>query len=305
MADIPIPQLHLEVQTLRYFIAFVQEGTTSGAAKRMRISQPSLSRQITNLEKRIGAQLYTREGRHVRLTERGRMLYEYAQKIVELTDKAEEDLTNPQDTISGYVFIGHGEPISMHLATEAMTLVHHAHPDVRFHVFTGSISDLFERLDAGVLDFMVEGEMLAGVQCHELPLPGVNRWGVVMRNDACLASAESIAPQDLTGRPVVCSRQVLKVGLLQQWAGDLFRSMDQLATFNSGSYLLSLVAEAGAYVFTYEDVYREAMNANLVFRPLYPPLESRSSLFWRKDRVLSKAAGAYLETLQHLASGSL
>ena len=129
---------HLEIHTLRYFLAFVKEGTILGAARTLHLTQPTLSRQIANLEKQVGSPLYAREGRHIKLTEKGRALYQYAESVVALVDKAEDELASPEQRMSGYVYIGHSEPASMHQVTKAMVRTRERYPDIRFHLFTGS-----------------------------------------------------------------------------------------------------------------------------------------------------------------------
>lgn len=292
---------HLEIHTLRYFLAFAQEGTILGAARTLHITQPTLSRQIANLEKQVGAPLYVREGRHLKLTEKGRALYQYAESVVDLVDKAEHELTSPAQRASGYVYIGHSEPASMHVVMKAMVRTRERYPDVRFHLFTGSTSDLFEKLDTGLLDFLVEGEVLSRPNYEKLPLPAVDRWGVVMREDDPLAALDCVRPKDLEGKPILCSRQVLKAEVLRSWAGDSFDKMDLVATFNTGSYILSMASlHRLAYVFTYEDVFDLAMTQKLRFRRLDPPTESSSGLIWKKSRLMSAQARAFLESVEEL-----
>lgn len=292
---------HLDVQTLRYFLAFVQEGTTLAAARTMHISQPSLSRQIANLEKNLGAPLYTREGRHIKLTERGRALQRYAESVIELMDKMESELLEPAQRVAGYVYIGHGEPVSMHTVMRAMVLARTRYPDVRFHLFTGSSSDLFDKLETGMLDFLVEGEAVPRAGYGRMALPGTDRWGIVVHEDDPLAARRAVAPEDMEGKAVLCSRQVIKAGVLRAWAGSGFDKMDVVATFNAGSYILSLAARHRmAYVFTYEDIYKENMPGNLRFIPLDPPAESESGLAWKRDRPRSAAAQAFFACMEEV-----
>lgn len=292
----------LEIHTLRYFLAFVHEGTILGAARTLHITQPTLSRQISNLERQVGSPLYTREGRHIKLTEKGRALYQYAESVVDLVDKAEDMLATPEQRASGYVYIGHSEPASMHLVTRAMVRTRESYPDVRFHLFTGSTSDLFDKLNTGLFDFLVEGEVLTRPDYEKIPLPLADRWGVVMRKDDPLAALDRIAPEDLRGKPILCSRQIIKAGILRTWAGDDFDAMDLVATFNTGSYILSMASIYKlAYVFTYEDIFNLGMTHELCFRPLDPLTESSSGLIWKRNRALSAQAKAFLECVREMS----
>lgn len=298
-------RLRLEVRTLRYFLAFVEEGSMVAAAEKLHLTQPTLSRQLNGLEAQVGGRLWTRAGRHVRLTERGRVLHGYARSVVELVDRAERDLASPDGRLAGSVFVGYGDSAGMDPVVEAMERTHRAHPGVHFHTYVGSTLDLFDRLDAGTLDFVLECELTGRPGYEHLAMPGSDRWGIVMRRDAPLAACAAVRPADLEGLPVMLSRQALKVGVVEQWAGPSFARYDLVATFNAGVTAPALMARRrAAYVFTYEDVVPTAAAAGddgageLCFRPLDPPMASVSGLIWRKGRVLAGPARAFLDELR-------
>ncbi|HIY84070.1 MAG TPA: LysR family transcriptional regulator [Candidatus Rubneribacter avistercoris] len=305
MPSVDSPKPHLDIQALRYFRAFVREGTVLGAAKSLHLTQPTLSRQLINLEKQVGAPLYVKEGRHVKLTEKGRVLLRYAESVVDLVEEAERELSSAGSQVSGGVFIGHGEPAAMRIVTMAMMHVLDRYPDVQFHLFTGSTGDLFERLDTGLLDFIVESEVVGRPGYRQLMMPVSDTWGVVMCEDDPLALRTSILPSDLEGRPILCSRQVIKAGVLRDWAGDSFDKMRQVATFNAGSSMINMLSLYGmAYAFTYEDQFRVSGSQGLCFRPLDPPTESECGIVWKKARDLSAAASAFLESVEELCRES-
>ena len=262
---------HLEIHALRYFRAFVQEGTVLGAAKALHITQPTLSRQLINLEKQMGCPLYVREGRHVKLTEKGRVLYQYAESVVDLVEKAERELASEDRQVAGNVFLGHGEPLAMRLVTMAMKRTRELFPFIQFHLFTGSTGDLFDKLDTGVLDFIVESEVVGRPGYRQLMIPLADRWGVVMRKDDPLAERASIRPADLECKDILCSRQVLKAGVLRDWAGDSF-----------------------------DKVFEVNGSRDLCFRRLEPATESECGLIWKKSRMLSAPAKVFLEQMEKL-----
>ena len=292
---------HLEIHALRFFRAFVQEGTVLGAAKALHITQPTLSRQLINLEKQMGCPLYVREGRHVKLTEKGRVLYQYAESVVDLVEKAERELASEDRQVAGNVFLGHGEPLAMRLVTMAMKRTRELFPFIQFHLFTGSTGDLFDKLDTGFLDFIVESEVVGRPGYRQLMISLADRWGVVMRKDDPLAERASIRPADLECKDILCSRQVLKAGVLRDWAGDSFDKMRQAATFNAGSFMISMMPLYGmAYAFTYENVFEVNGSRDLCFRRLEPATESECGLIWKKSRMLSAPAKVFLEQMEKL-----
>ena len=222
----------MELRTLRYFLALAQEGTISNAAKALHVTQPTLSRQLADLEKGFGKQLFERGAKRVALTEEGARLREYAESIVELADKAEAELSQPEKAVSGDVYIGCGESDAMRIILRAAEWTRRDHPLVHYHLFSGTSADLAERFDGGLLDFMVEFELTGRPDCLTLTLPAVDTLGVLMRADDPLAQQAAVRPADLAGRPLIGSRQGIKSGKMMEWAGDGFEEWDVVATYN-------------------------------------------------------------------------
>ena len=161
----------MELRTLRYFLALAQEGTISNAAKALHVTQPTLSRQLADLERGFGKRLFERGAKRVVLTEDGQRLREYAESIVELADKAEAELSQPERAVAGDVYIGCGESDVMRLVLRAMKRVRERWPGIKFHLFSGTSADLEDRFAGGLFDFMVEFELTGRPDCNALALP--------------------------------------------------------------------------------------------------------------------------------------
>ena len=99
----------MELRVLRYFLAVAKEGTVSGAADFLHLSQPSLSRQLMGLEKELGKTLFLRGGRRIVLTEEGMLLRRRAEEILGLVEKTESEFLDAHGHIGGDVHIGGGE----------------------------------------------------------------------------------------------------------------------------------------------------------------------------------------------------
>nr|WP_270299550.1 LysR family transcriptional regulator [Eggerthella sinensis] len=209
----------MELRTLRYFLALAQEGTISNAAKALHVTQPTLSRQLADLEKGFGKRLFERGSKRIVLTDDGMRLREYAESIVELADKAEAELAQSTQSVGGDVYVGCGESDAMRLVLRAAHEVRQRYPGVHFHLFSGTSADLADRFDGGLFDFMVEFELVGRPDCRALTLPAVDTWGVLMRTDHPLASREAVRVEDLAGLPLICSRQGVKSGKMREWAG--------------------------------------------------------------------------------------
>ena len=173
----------MELRTLRYFLAVVQEGNITNAAKRLHVTQPTLSRQLADLEKELGRQLYTRGHDGIVPTEHGIMLASYAESILDLAEKAEADISFPAKTVSGSVHIATGETKAMRYLTRAMISVRQKFPGIDFQLYSGTTADLMDGLVRGQYDFLLECDLQTHVNLNLLELPDPDAWGLVAKRD--------------------------------------------------------------------------------------------------------------------------
>ena len=287
-----------EIRTLRYFLALVQEGSVSKAAKALYITQPTLSRQLADLEKHVGAPLYERGNKRISLTDEGMALYDYAKAIVELADRAEAELMVGSHELRGNVYIGAGEADSMRIIARVIKSLHAQHPDIRFHIYSGSTLDLLEKLDRGLFDFVLECEAASRVGYSMLKLPIPNRFGAIVHKDSPLAKLNVIRPSDLEGEVVTFSRQLIKSGVLKKWAGESFDKIEIVTTHNLLLNATYFIKEGFGCSITFDDLIDTSEGSVLRCVPIDPPIETSNALIWRKGRRLSKAAQAFLEQVR-------
>lgn len=288
----------MELRTLRYFLALTEEGTVSGAAKALHMTQPTLSRQLSDLEKEFGKRLFDRGSKRVKLTDDGIRLRDYARSIVALADKASSELMQPEHAVSGDVYIGCGESDAMRIVLRAMDACQKKHPLVKFHLFSGTSADLNDRFKDGLLDFVVEFELAGHVDCEILKLPVTDVWGVLMRRDDPLAQRDAVRPQDLLRARIIGSRQGIKSGKMREWAGAGVQAFNVVATYNLVGNAALAVEEGLGVAVTYDNLVRLSPQGVLCFRPLDPPLVSDVGVIWKKHRRLSNAAAAFLDDLR-------
>lgn len=288
----------MELRTLRYFLALTEEGTVSGAAKALHVTQPTLSRQLSDLEKEFGKRLFERGSKRIRLTEDGSRLRDYARSIVALADKATSELAQAEHAIAGDVFIGCGESDAMRLVLRAIDRCQAQHPQIKFHLFSGTSADLNDRFGDGLLDFVVEFELAAHADCESLVFPVVDTWGALMRRDDSLAARNVVTPEDLLGRRVISSRQGIKSGKMREWMGDTADSVRVVLTYNLVGNAVLAVEEGIGIAIAYDKLVRISPQGLLCFRPLDPPLMSAVGIIWKKHRRLSNAACAFLSVLR-------
>lgn len=287
----------MELRVLRYFLAVAREETISGAAEALHVTQPTLSRQLMELEEELGKKLFIRGKRKTVLTEDGLFLRRRAQEIIELADQTETDIRSGEKFVSGDIYIGGGETDAMRIVARAAKKLQEKHPDIRYHLFSGNADDVTERLDKGLLDFGVLIEPADKKKYDYLKLPAADTWGILMREDSPYASREFMRPEDLQGLPLLTSRQSMVQNEMSGWLGQAFDTLHIVATYNL-LYNASLMVEEGlGYALCLDRIVNTA-GSGLCFRPLSPKMEAGLVMVWKKYRAFSKAAGAFLDTLQ-------
>lgn len=291
-------EFSVELRTLRYFLALTQEGTILAAARSLHITQPTLSRQLSELEKEIGKKLFERGSKRVKLTEEGVRLREYAKSIVALADKAMADLAQPERSVAGDVYIGCGESDAMRFVLRAAKACRTEHPAVRFHLYSGTTADLMDRFNDGLFDFVVEFEALERPDCNIVLLPTTDTWGLLTRKDSPLAALDEVRPADLAGHPVICSRQGIKSGKMREWAGEAYDSLDVVLTYNLVGNAALAVEEGIGSAICYDRLVRISAESPLCFRPMANPVASNVGVLWKRHRMLSTAAEAFLDCLK-------
>ena len=197
----------MDIRVLRYFLMVAQEESFSRAAERLFLSQPTLSRQIHELETELGVTLLKRTNRNVILTSDGQRLRKRAQEIVELADKTRQEFAVPTGEVAGDIYIGGGETHVMRYIAQTAVALRREYPDIRFHLHSGNADDVFERLDKGLLNFGVVIEPTDLLKYDFLRLPGRDTWGLLMRRDHPLAQKSFITPTDLRNTQLLISRQ--------------------------------------------------------------------------------------------------
>ncbi|GAB1765554.1 LysR family transcriptional regulator [Priestia megaterium] len=279
-----------------------REGNITKAADVLHVTQPTLSRQLKDLEQELGKKLFIRSSHSIILTDEGMLLRNRAEEIVNMVDKLEAEFSSMEETIGGDIYIGGGETEAMkHIARVAKD-VQLRYPNIRYHLYSGNEEDITERLDKGLLDFGILIQPADISKYNYLNIPAKDVWGVVMRRDSPLALKESIQAADLLNAPLICSRQAMKQTFskneFSDWFGEDFHKLNIVTTYNLAYNAAIMVEEGIGYAITLDKIVNTSTNSNLCFRPLQPRLESGLNIVWKKHHVLSAAADAFLKELQ-------
>ena len=278
---------------MQYFLAVTREGNISAAAQSLNLSQPSLSRQLKDLEDELGAKLFIRGNRRIELTEEGLILRKRAGEIMQLVELTESEISEVKNNISGTLSIGAGESLSMHRITEVFRRLKENYPDIRLNVVSGDTEDLQDRLDRGLLDFALIFTDFDRNAYHHLTLEEKEIFGVIMRRDDALAEKEYITVKDLYDKPLIVSR----ANGLDIFSGSQARKLQVAATYNL-LYNASLMVEDGiGCAVSFDGLVDTSENSSLCFRPLYPEISVSPSLIWKRHQKLSIISQLFIKQL--------
>lgn len=292
----------MEFRVLRYFLTVAREGSITAAANSLHLTQPTLSRQLQDLEKELGQKLFIRGKYKVSLTPEGMILRKRAEEIVDMVEKTEAEFQSIKDTVCGDIYIGCGETDSMKYVAQVMKELQDDYPEIKFHIFSGNAEDVTEKLDKGLLDFGVLIQPIDLSKYDNLPLPDKDVWGVITKKNSPLAQKDKAELKDLVNVPLIASRQMSKKYSAQSgfldWFGEEFEHLNIAATYNL-VYNAAIMVEAGiGYAITLDKLVNTTDITNLRFVPLYPKLESGLDIVWKKHQIFSPAAKLFLERLQ-------
>lgn len=292
----------MEFRVLRYFLAVAREGSITGAANFLNVTQPTLSRQIKDLEEELGQVLLIRGSHNVTLTAEGMILRKRAEEIIDMVTKTKAEFNSLEDTIGGDVFIGGGETEAMKYIAEIIKELRVEYPLIKYHLYSGNAEDVTERVDKGLLDFGVLIQPTDLSKYDSITMPAKDLWGVLMPKNSPLAEKKTIKRSDLLKLPLICSRQVIRrtssTNEFLDWFGNDFEKLNIVATFNL-IYNAGLMVEEGVgYAVTLDKLVNTTSNSQICFRPMEPKLESGLNVVWKKYQVFSPAAKVFLEALQ-------
>ncbi len=292
----------MELRVLKYFLAVAREGSITGAANSLHLTQPTLSRQLQELENELKQKLLVRGKYKVTLTSEGMILRKRAQEIVDLVDKTEAEFQAISDTISGDIYIGGGETDSMKYIAKIIKNIQEQYPEVKFHIYSGNAEDVTEKLDRGLLDFGVLIQPIDLSKYDYITLPEKDVWGVIMRKDNPLSKKDFITLDDVLNMPILASRQMSpkysKDSGFLDWFGDKYEKLKIAATYNL-LYNAAIMVKAGVgNAISLDKLANTSQESDLCFRPLFPRLESGLDIAWKKYQVFSPAAKLFLDNVK-------
>lgn len=290
--------MRMDIRVLKYFLAIAREENITRASEVLHIAQPSLSKQIIELEKELGKKLLIRGKRKVTLTDSGVLLKKRAEEIIQLFEKTQKELISDTDTLGGEISIGGGQS---EVIIQAASILHNKYPNVSFNFYNGDAVDVKEKLDNGTLDFGILIEPVDITKYEHIPLPQKDIWGFLMRKDFPLATKEVIKPCHIENIPIVTPKRLELQRELCLWSGKELDELNIIATYNTFFNNPTLLVKNGfGCAFTLKQLVDLKSNSELCFIPIYPTHQIQLGIVWKRYQVFSKVSEKFLEVLKEI-----
>jgi len=285
----------MELRVLRYFQAVVQNRNISRAALQLHVSQPTISRQLHDLEEELGITLFDRGSRTIQLTDSGEYFSNQVNQILALTDKTLANIHEDQD-IRGNIVIGSSEARSFLNIAQSFTGLQKKYPHIQLDVISTNADQIRTSIKSGYYDFGVIMEPGDKTDYDFIRLPGESRWGLLVSNRSPLATRDHLELADLAGEKLLISGQHGMREQLKDWLGGNTTQLNVVATYTL-LYNASLMVSAGMGSALCLDGIINTNQSDLVFVPFQPRLTSGTSLVWHHGQHHSAAAEAFLKQL--------
>lgn len=288
----------MEIRVLRYFLTVVREESITKAAEVLHITQPTLSRQLSQMEEEIGVKLFRRGTRRITLTNEGILLRRRAEEILQLVDKTEKELTEQEEQVGGKIYIGCGEIAAVQILPKLIKVFREKYPNVTFDIFTAAADLVKEQMDKGILDIGLLLEPVDMEKYEFIRLDIKENWVVLMPPHSPLAEKECVTAKDLSGLPLILPRRMNVQNELASWFGDHYDSLDVVFTSNLSTNSSVMVNSGLAYALVIEGSVPFPDRSMVTYRPLAPPLTATSVLAWKRGQPFSLAAAKFIEHIK-------
>ncbi|HIX98981.1 LysR family transcriptional regulator [Faecalicatena fissicatena] len=288
----------MELRVLKYFLTVAAEGNITRAADILHVTQPTLSRQLKELEDELGTALLIRGKRSVTLTDEGFLFRQQAETIVELADKLEHTFTDKKDIICGTVRIGATEAVGGRTLAVCMKEFREKYPGVQFELYNGMADNIKEMIEHGLLDLGLVMEPIDTAKFEYVRMPQKETWGILVRRDHQLAKKETVTAEDIKQYPLIMpGRENAKEQILH-WMQCEERHLDIPAYYNILSNAALLVEAGMGCAVCLDGALSIHADPELCFRQIHPAHVTRSVILWKKNHLFSQAASLFVQTIQ-------
>lgn len=290
----------MELRTLRYFLAAAQEENITRAADILHVTQPTLSRQIMDLEKELGTTLMLRGKNGLTLTDEGIFFRQRAEEIVELADRLEQAFAERNVDVSGLIAIGASEAVGSRLFAKLIKKFSEKYPLVQFHLYNETADNIKNRLDKGLVDVGLLLEPVDTAKYDFIRLSQKETWGILMRDDHPLASRELITPEEIEAYPLILPLRERARAEILNWLKREEKDLQIPLSYTLLSNAALLVEEGLGCAFCLDGALAIRSSPHLRFIPIHPDHTTRSVLIWKKNHLFSPATSLFIQEINML-----
>lgn len=284
----------MEIRVLRYFLTVVREEGITRAAQVIHITQPTLSRQMAQLEEELGVKLFLRGTRKIVLTNEGMLLRRRAEEILELVDKTEHELAEQEEKVEGIVSIGCGDLRAVQKLPQLIRTFHEKYPLVTFDLYTATADHVKDRMDRGLADIGLLLEPVDMEKYDFIRMPEGERWVAAMHPDCPLAGKEYVTPEDLAEVPLILPRRLNVQSELANWFGEYYDHLQIMFTSNLPSNSSIMVHDRLACSLIICGSIEFWDKEKITYRPLKPELKADCALVWKRYQPFGIAAEKFI-----------
>ena len=267
----------MDLRVLKYFVTIAQEESITKASKLLYVSQPTLSRQIKDLEEELGKKLFVRSNYSVKLTKDGFLLRQKAMEILSMVKKTKDELMATDNIDGGEIHIGCPESIGLTSLFKVISDLNHDYPHIKYHIYSAAICEVLDRLANGIIDLAIILQTVDVAKYNFIDLKHADTWGLIMKRDHPLAQKDTISKEDLFDVPLICSRESLKRELHFFFKDDISK-IDVIATYDLIFNATLMVRQNLGCILGLKNIINTDDNSDLCFRPLTPALKSSLKL---------------------------
>ncbi len=288
----------MEFRLLKYFLMVAREENITKAANLLHITQPTLSRQLIQLEEELGVTLFQRSKHRIILTEDGMLLRRRANEIISLMEKTQQELTKEYDDLVGEISIGCGETQNMSYLSQKIKEFHRIHPLVKFHIHSTTADEIKERIENGLLDMGLVTEPVDISKYNFFRLPQKEQWGILVHEKHRLAQKTFISPDDLINEPLIIAKRTAVQNELINWFNKSPEKLNIVATYNlilnAANMVKHQIGVALCFNLNFDNLYQD-----LRFIPLFPEIKTGAVLIWKKNHIYSQTMSNFIKSIKN------
>ncbi|MBU0278977.1 MULTISPECIES: LysR family transcriptional regulator [unclassified Gemella] len=286
----------MEIRVLRYFIEIAKEKNITKAAKNLHVTQPTISRQLKDLEEELQQKLFNRLNHSIQLTTEGEIFYKRALDIIDIVDKTTAEFHTMNKFNGGELHIGCAESYGITTIAKTIKSLNQKYPNIKFHLYSGNYQTVTEKLDKGILDFAITVQSVDTSNYKYKELPYKDIWGILMRKDSPIAKKEKITIPEIANLPLIISRQ----GFSDEMPNELKEMKDKINIVGTYDLLYNaslFVKENLGYALCFNKLVDVSQQSDLCFKEIEPRFSSPMKIIWSNKKLLSQSASLFLEEL--------